>query len=162
MSSNDKLAVAETIYRYATGIDTRDFASYRSIFASEVAIDFSSYSGAEGSTMTGDEWVAGLRPLFTGLDATQHSMTNPVAEIDGDSARCRMYMQAHHVYQPDDPASWFTIGGYYDDTLVRSDDGPAGWLITGVTLTVLWRRGDAGIMVAAAEDGRARLEGAAS
>ena len=60
-----------------------------------------------------------------------------------------MYMQAHHVFDADDPASWFTIGGYYDDTLVRSDAGPAGWLLTGVTLTVLWRMGDPAIMVAA-------------
>ena len=162
MSIEDKLDVAETIYRYATGIDTRDFDLYRSIFASRVAIDFSSYSGREAAEMTADQWVAGLRPLFTGLNATQHSMTNPIADIDGDDARCRMYMQAHHVYDPDDPNSWFTIGGYYDDTLVRSDDGPAGWLITGVTLTVLWRSGDADIMVSAASDGQALLKGAGS
>jgi hypothetical protein len=50
------------------------------------------------------------------------------------------------VYDADDPASWYTIGGYYDDTLVRSADGPVGWLLTGVKLTVLWRRGDPAIM----------------
>ena len=162
MSADEKLAVAETIYRYATGIDTRDFALYRSIFAPEVAFDFSSYNGGHAAVMTGDAWVGGVRPLLTGLAATQHSMTNPVAEIDGDSARCRMYMQAHHVYVPDDPNSWFTIGGYYDDTLVRSAHGPAGWLITAVTLTVLWRMGDPTIMIAAASAGRATLEGAKS
>lgn len=162
MSTEDKLAVAETVYRYATGIDTRDFVLYRSIFAPEVAIDFSSYSGREPATMTADQWVAGLRPLFTGLDATQHSMTNPIAEVDGDDARCRMYMQAHHVLLPDDPTSFFTIGGYYDDTLTRSAHGPAGWLITGVTLTVLWRHGDPEIMVAAASAGQAVVDGAAS
>lgn len=155
MSADDKLAVAETIYRYATGIDTRDFTLYRSIFAHEVAIDFSSYNGRQPAMTTGDEWVESVRPLFTELAATQHSMTNPVAEIEGDSATCRMYMQAHHVYLPDDPTSWFTIGGYYDDTLRRSADGPAGWLITGVTLTVFWRTGDANIMVAAAAARRA-------
>ena len=160
MSADDKLAVAETVYRYATGIDTRDFTLYRSIFAPQVAIDFSSYSGAEPSMMTGDQWVAGVRPLFTGLAATQHSMTNPIAEIDGDTARCLMYMQAHHVHVPADPTSWFTIGGFYDDRLVRSVDGPAGWLITAVTLTVFWRSGDAGIMPVAAAAGRAILDGA--
>ncbi len=148
-SPEDKLSVAETIYRYAIGIDTRDFALYRSIFADNVAIDFSSYSGGAASTMTADQWVAGVVPLFTGLAATQHSMTNPLAVITGDDATCRMYMQAHHVYDAADPASWFTIGGYYDDTLIRSSDGPAGWLITGVTLTVLWRHGDPSIMDAA-------------
>jgi hypothetical protein len=162
MSADDKLAVAETIYRYATGIDTRDFTLYRSIFAPEVAIDFSSYSGRAPATMSADDWVAGLIPLFSGLDATQHTMTNPIAEIDGDGARCRMYMQALHVYEPHDPTSWFTIGGFYDDTLVRSADGPAGWLITGVTLTVLWRQGDPAIMVAATAAGQAIVGGAAS
>ena len=156
MSAADKLAVAETIYRYAVGIDKRDFTLYRSIFAPQIAIDFTSYSGGHAAVMHADEWVARVRPLFTGLAATQHSMTNPIADIDGDTATCRMYMQAHHVYRPDDPTSWFTIGGYYDDTLVRSDDGPAGWLLTGVTLTVLWRSGDPAIMTAAAAEGRER------
>lgn len=146
MTVTDKLAVAETLYRYAIGIDTRDFVLYRSIFADEVTVDFTSYSGGRASTMTGDQWVAGVEPLFRGLSATQHSMTNPLASIEGEVARCRMYMQAHHVYDARDPDSWFTIGGYYDDVLARSEAGPAGWLITGVTLTVLWRRGDPSVM----------------
>jgi hypothetical protein len=158
-TAEDKLAVAETVYRYALGIDTRDFALYRSIFAREVAIDFTSYSGGAAAVTTADRWVETVRPLFTGLAATQHSMTNPLAAVDGERATCRMYMQAHHVYETDDPASWFTIGGYYDDTLVRSADGPAGWLLTGVTLTVLWRRGDPAIMDAARTAGQAILEG---
>lgn len=148
-NADDKLAVAETLYRYAVGIDTRDFTLYRSIFADRVAIDFTSYSGGQATTMTRDQWLGGVVPLFSGLAATQHSMTNPMVSVDGDAATCRMYMQAHHVYDPTDPASWFTIGGYYDDTLIRSAQGPAGWLITGVTLTVLWRAGDPDIMVAA-------------
>ncbi len=40
------MAVAETVYRYAVGIDTRDFTLYRSIFADQVTIDISSYNGA--------------------------------------------------------------------------------------------------------------------
>ena len=51
-----------------------------------------------------------------------------------------MYMQAHHVFEPDKEDSWFTIGGYYDDKLVRDDESPSGWKLTGVTLTVLWRK----------------------
>jgi hypothetical protein len=133
VTADDKLAVAETVYRYALGIDTRDFGLYRAIFAPEVAIDFTSYrGGGEASVMTAEQWVDNVRPLFTGLAATQHSMTNPLTAVDGDRAMCRMYMQAHHVYEPEDASSWFTIGGYYDDTLVRSVDGPAGWLITGL------------------------------
>jgi hypothetical protein len=152
VTTEDRLNVAETVYRYAYGVDTRDFALYRSIFAEQVAVDFTSFHGGEAMVITADQWVAGVQRLFTRLAATQHSMTNPVASIDGDTAVCRMYVQAHHVYRADDPASWYTIGGYYDDSLVRSADGPVGWLLTGVTLTVLWRRGDPGIISLAAAD----------
>jgi hypothetical protein len=155
MTVEDRLNVPETVYRYAYGVDTRDFVLYRSIFAERVAIDFTSFHGGEATVVDADQWVAGVRRLFTSLAATQHLMTNPVPSIDGDTATCRMYVQAHHVYDADDPASWYTIGGYYDDTLVRSADGPAGWLLTGVTLTALWRRGDPSVMsLAAAEASR--------
>ena len=155
MSADDKWQIVETVYRYAVGIDTRDFALYRSIFADELAIDFSSYSGQPAAMMTGDDWVARVKPLFLGLNATQHSMTNPIVELTATGASCRMYMQAHHVYDPADPTSWYTIGGYYDDTLVRRGDG---WAITGVTLTVLWRMGDPGIMPVAAAAGMKLLK----
>ena len=55
VSAEDQLAVAQTIYRYAVGIDTKDFALYRSIFADEVSIDFSSYNGGAASVMNGDQ-----------------------------------------------------------------------------------------------------------
>ena len=46
MTSDDKLMIAETIYLYAIGIDTKDFDLYGSIFADHVNIDFSSYEGS--------------------------------------------------------------------------------------------------------------------
>ena len=157
MDASEELAVAETVYRYATGVDRRDWALYRSLFADTVAIDFSSYdSDLPLRQMSADEWVAGLVPLFTGLAATQHSMTNPLATIDGDTAAITMYVQAHHVFDPTDAASWYTIGGYYEDTLARVD---GRWLLTGVRLTVTWRAGDPEIMELARAEGTRRLAG---
>jgi hypothetical protein len=161
MALDDKIKIAETVYLYAMGIDTKDFVLYRSIFADQVEIDFSSYEGAsvtEPSQLTGDEWVRRVQPLFTGLAATQHTMTNPYPVVNGDTATCRMYMQAHHVYQPDQPDSWFTLGGYYDDTLVRDSRSPIGWLLTSVKLTVLWKRGNHSIMAEARKAGKSALE----
>lgn len=160
MRSDDKLMIAETIYLYAIGIDTKDFDLYGSIFADQVNIDFSSYEGSsvpETTVLTRDQWVSRVRPLFTGLAATQHSMTNPVVNIDGDTASCRMYMQAHHVFEPEKEDSWFTIGGYYDDTLLRDAKSPSGWNLTGVKLTVLWRKGQESIMQLARSEGHRLL-----
>ena len=160
MTSDDKLMIAETIYLYAIGIDTKDFDLYGSIFTDHVNIDFSSYEGSsvpETTVLTRDQWVSRVRPLFTGLAATQHSMTNPVVNIDGDTASCRMYMQAHHVFEPKKEDSWFTIGGYYDDTLIREAESPSGWKLTGVKLTVLWRKGQESIMQLARSEGHRLL-----
>jgi SnoaL-like domain len=154
-NAEDKWAVAESLYRYATGIDQRDWPQYRSIFAEEVLYDFSSYgANRPPRLLRSADWVDSLVPLFTGLDATQHSMTNPMVRVDGDHADITMYMQAHHVFESADPESYYTLGGYYDDTLVRSGDG---WLITGVKLTVTWQRGKYDVMEAARAKGLASL-----
>lgn len=155
MDSGDKLAVAETVYRYAMGVDRRDGALYRSLFTDTVAIDFSSFDPKlPPRVLRADDWVGGIVPLFTGLAATQHSMTNPLAEVDGDTAKVTMYVQAHHVYDPDDPASWYTVGGSYDDDLSRVD---GRWLPTGVRLTVTWWAGDRAIMELARSAGMRAL-----
>jgi hypothetical protein len=143
--------VTRTVYEFAYGIDTRDWRRYRAIFTDEVDFDYSSYHGRPATTMRADDWVATVRLLFDGLDATQHSMSNPIVDLDpdGDGARCRVYMQAAHFLDDgrgDEPE--FTIGGYYDDHLVRTDDG---WRIDAVTLTVWWRRGNDDIMRRARE-----------
>ena len=157
MDASEKLAVAEAVYRYATGVDRRDWTLYRSLFTDTVTFDFSSYGPDwPPRQMSADEWVAGLVPLFTGLAATQHSMTNPLATIDGDTAAITMYVQAHHVFDPTDAASWYTIGGYYEDTLARVN---GRWLLTGVRLTVTWRAGEPGIMEVARAEGTRRLVG---
>src|SRR4029077_11713857 len=102
MDTADKLAVAETVYRYATGVDRRDWALYRSLFADTVTIDFSSYGpDLPPRQMNADEWVAGGKdPLFTGLAAAQHSMTNPLATIDADASAITVYVRAQHVFDP--------------------------------------------------------------
>jgi hypothetical protein len=147
VNATEKGDVAETVYCYALGIDTRDWPLYRSIFTDEIAIDFSSYNNQPGARISADVWVQRLQRQFTRLKATQHTMSNPMVDfVDADHARCRMYMQAHHVLDPNDDTSWYTIGGYYDDVLIREGDA---WRIAAVTLNVLWQRGDASIMVKA-------------
>ena len=148
-STSDHEQITRRLYEYAYGIDTRDWDLYRSIFTDEIQTDFSSYHGNPGAPIAADEWVARLTTLFRGLDASQHSMSNPLVDVDGNQARCRMYMQAAHILT-DWPDPQFTIGGYYDDQLVRTD---AGWKISSVTLTVWWRRGDPELMVEAGRRG---------
>jgi SnoaL-like protein len=155
MDASDKLAVAETVYRYATGVDRRDWALYRSAFADTVTIDFSSYDpDLPPRQMSADEWVAGVVPLFTGLTAPQHSMTNPLATIEGDTAAITMYVQAHQRLRPHGRGLVVHDRWVHADRLARVD---GRWLLTGVRLTVTWRAGDPGIMELARAEGTRRL-----
>jgi hypothetical protein len=92
-----RIDIAETVYGFAYGIDRRDWSEYRRIFVAppaDIEFDYESYHGRPATRMSVDDWVAAVTPLFSGLDATQHTMSNPVVEVDGGSARCRVYMQA--------------------------------------------------------------------
>jgi len=135
--------VTRRVYEYAYGIDTRDWVLYRSIFTDDIDMNFHSYNGNPGNRMQADDWVTGCRRLFDNLDATQHTMTNPLVEVTGDTARCRMYMQAEHFLQNRFGNPDFALGGYYDDQLIRTS---GGWKITAVTLNVFWSRGNRHIM----------------
>jgi len=139
--SDDVAAINRLRYEYAFGIDTRDYGLFRSVFTDQVTMDFSSYSGRPATTLSADDWVASAATLFDSLDATQHSMTNPLVDVvnGGSTATQRMAMQAAHFLNGVE----FTIGGWYHDELVRTDDG---WKIAAVTLNVTWRRGDESIM----------------
>ncbi len=55
--TDDRVQICETVYRYATGIDTRNWELYRSIFTDEIEVDFSSYSGEPAARMKADDWV---------------------------------------------------------------------------------------------------------
>ena len=135
----DKADIQDTILKYATGIDTRDWALYRSIFADEVEMDFSSYSGQPGSKMTGDEWAANVQLLLPGFDATQHVFTNFVIDLRGDEATATVYMKAEHFIANKLGDNSHTLGGYYVHRMKRHDDG---WKIHATTLNVTWSRGN--------------------
>ena len=143
MSTTDHQAICETVYRYAYGIDTKDWDLYRSIFTDEVVIDFTSYRPGQAGPMPADTWVAAVRAQMIKLAATQHAMSNPIVTVDGDRATCLMYIRADHALEAGNDDAWFSLGGHYRDTLVRTADG---WRIDGVTLHVGWRRGDESIM----------------
>ncbi len=151
---DERITVAQTFYQYATGIDTRDWVIYRSIFADEVEMDFESWNGIPRHTIRADELAKNIQGYFAGLDATQHSMSNPRVTIDEDRAQCVVYMQAEHFLDDEAPSRRFVIGGYYSAELVRAG---SEWKLVLVRLTVLWTRGDRSFMDDAFERGAARL-----
>lgn len=147
-SIEDRLDIADTMARFAAGIDTRDWVLYRSVFTDEIDVDYRSWRADSFGPMSADAWVARATRLFPGLDASQHTLGNLRFEIDGDRATCHAYVRADHFLVNPFGDSLFTVGGIYSDRLQRT---PTGWLICAKKLQVLWSQGNKHIMTLAAE-----------
>lgn len=156
----DRAAISDVVHAYATGLDRRDWALYRSIFTNEIEMDFRSVGIREGR-YPADDWVRDARRLFAGFSATQHTSTNHVHEVRGDEARCVSNMQAEHFVAREpgdglaDGADRWTIGGWYDNRLVRMPDG---WKLSAVALHVTWSQGNPEVSRIALRRGRAAAQ----
>ena len=135
----DKQDITESILRYASGIDMRDWALYRECFTDELEVDFSAWNGGAPSTVSADQWVAGVRATLSGFEATQHTLTNFVIDVRGDEATAVVHMSAQHYLPNDKGDSTLLIGGYYTHELVRA---ATDWKIRKARLTVTWTTGN--------------------
>jgi 3-phenylpropionate/cinnamic acid dioxygenase small subunit len=128
--ASDRQAIAELLVRYASGIDRRDWDLLRSCFTEDCVADYGDigvWSGAEAITT----W---MEQAHRECGPTLHRITNPVAEVDGDEAHSRCYVDAIVMGAGD--ASGVRAVGHYDDELRRTDQG---WRISrrGYTMVLL-------------------------
>jgi 3-phenylpropionate/cinnamic acid dioxygenase small subunit len=130
----DRAAISDTILAYATGVDGRDWALYRSIFTDMIDIDFSTWSGLK-TRMSADAWVAIVRATLSCFDATQHNITNHVITVNGDEADITANMIARHSFK----GELQSLGGFYTHHLLRASPG---WKIAACKLVITWEQGD--------------------
>lgn len=142
-TQDDVAAVCATLYGFAQGIDTRDWTLLESVFTDPFEYDYSSHRPESLGTITRADWVAQRRRRFDTMRATQHTMTNPRVVVEGDNARCRMYVEAWHLADVEGTSQWCTIGGEYHDVLVRSG---GRWLISLLKLERRWTVGNPAVL----------------
>jgi len=140
----DRQAIIDVVQRYASGVDSRDWALFRSCFCEEIEVDLSSWNGQPASRMRAEHWVAGVKAGLTGFDATQHISSNHGVTLDRHRAACTSYVRATHSLE----GECCVLGGYYDNELVRTEDG---WRIEQCKLTVTWTEGPQEIFERAAQ-----------
>jgi hypothetical protein len=141
----DTLAVVDTLYRFAAGIDLRDRALLSSAFAENAISDFrpaAAKAGFEYPVLQGrDTIVEALSVSLSQLDTT-HSFSNPRVTLEGDAARVDVLVEAHHVSR-DDAARQYMMKNRYDVLLSRRG---AAWQIEQVTVDNVWRTGDLAVL----------------
>lgn len=118
LSHDDERQITATLTRYATGIDSRDWALLATCFTDDAHGDY----GAFGQFRSGREIVDFMRPAHEDMGPTLHRLSNMVISGDGDRATARTYVDA--LLTAKDPAGETHRGiGVYDDELVRTTDG---------------------------------------
>lgn len=130
----DRARIGDTVLNYATGIDRRDWALYRSIFADSVEFDFETWSGEPARIWSADDWVASVRETLAPFDATPHTLTNHVITLDGAEATLVAHMVALHAFEGEVQE----LGGFYTHHLRRDGDA---WRIFRCRLVITWERG---------------------
>jgi hypothetical protein len=127
----DRLAIQDVLIRYATALDSRDWALLDSVFAPDCQVQ---YPGSPALHAVG-EVAAFCERALRRFTATQHLLANFDIRVDGDRAASVCRLQATHVGPVPERGAIFTLGGNYQDELVRTADD---WRITSRTLTTEW------------------------
>jgi hypothetical protein len=127
----DRAEIREVQLRYATGLDWRDFAMVHACFTEDAQASYNGIVLDAGA----DAIVAYVRAVEA-LRSTMHSVTNVVADIDGDSAEVETTTVAYLVRDDDGGAQTIIIRGLrYRDRMVRRG---GAWLIQHRVHTPEW------------------------
>jgi hypothetical protein len=142
----DRLEVVETLYRFAAGLDFNDENLLKSVFATDVVVDFTEGNRLWGShipVLKGlDQVMEFLRPIARDLDTT-HTVTNPRTEIHGDTAKLYAMVEPRQLH-PKDHSRYCLMKNRYDVDLVRNGKH---WVIKKMIVTAAWFTGDTRVVL---------------
>lgn len=123
----DRLEIEDVLVRYCTAIDSRKWDGLDSVFTQDAFIDYTSAGGVKGKLPEVRKWLSEVLNLFS---MSQHVIGNFVIKVEGDRAtsRCAFYNPMRfQTAEGEESSPLCFFGGYYNDTLIRTD---AGWRIS--------------------------------
>jgi 3-phenylpropionate/cinnamic acid dioxygenase small subunit len=115
------LGVSAVLVRYASGIDRRDWALFRSCFTADCSVDYGEIGVWDGAEEITEFMIA----VHEQCGYTLHRISNVAVQREPEGARANSYVDAV-IMGPDNRDGVRAIG-FYDDQLVQSDRG--GWQI---------------------------------
>lgn len=136
---SDRDDVVELMVRYGAGIDRKDWELFRRCFTPGIHAVYEGFGEFHGYEAL-EEFV---RPSVEPLDATQHTLTNFLVQLSGDTAEFQCYVIANHVRKDAAEGHLFTVGGPYDNRAVRTDDG---WRIDRFRFWASWTSGNPAVL----------------
>lgn len=134
----DEAAIVDLTIAYCWALDTKRFGDLEAVFTPDATGDygFVKVSGVR-------EFEDLVRASLDHLDVSQHIVGSHQVNVDGDEATARCHLQAQHTRRGTDGGDNYVIGGYYEDQLVRTEDG---WRIAHRALTMTWNEGNRAVI----------------
>jgi hypothetical protein len=118
---SDRIQIEDLLIRYTVALDTKDWNLLDTCFTPDAHVDYTASGGIKGPYSKARGW---LEKALAAFPMTQHFIGNSTVEIDGDTARTRTYLINPMGFpKPDGGLHIFTVGAYYNDRLVYTDDG---------------------------------------
>ena len=151
--AQDRFEIADTLHRYAFGLDHGDPDSLASAFTEDCELDFTPAGkklGLDFPVFNGRAAIVKtLIPMIGSLD-TSHTTSNHQIELSGDSATLHAYLMSQHFMPGQGPkcsSDFALLMNRYDADLVR--DG-SKWRFKRVVIDNAWAQGDPAILTALA------------
>lgn len=136
----DLQEIIDLLHRYACALDEKDWPLLATCFTADAVALY-------GEALGRQEGFAAIenvcRAALGHLDSSQHMISNPEIQVEGDTATARCYVHAQHTKAGTPGGDNVTIGGTYLDELVRTADG---WRIRHRELRFLWQEGNQAVL----------------
>lgn len=132
-ATRDRVEIGEVLQRYGLALDEKDFDLLDEVFTPDARLRYAMPSPPGGEPPPAAEgglaqWKAIFRGFLAPFYWTQHLVSPPVVELEGDRARstCRLLASHVQVRRADGGRQLWTVYGVYRDEWLRT---AGGWRI---------------------------------
>lgn len=126
----DRQQIADTLYRYASSIDYKDYPTLRSLFVDDAVGKYGDAPAIEGA----DQIVKWITEATADRAWQHHKLTVYHIDINGDMATTLTYHTSHQT-TIDDPDTVIVIVARYKDVLRREG---GSWKIADKLMEIGW------------------------
>jgi len=135
----------ETINQVVTQMfvatDQRQWDQVASTFASQVVLDYSSFTQQPAATLTPQQITTAWKGVLPGFESTHHQLGNFLTKVEGNKAHIFCYGTATH-YLKDEQGNLWTVVGSYDFDLQQEG---STWKITHMKFNFKYQSGNASL-----------------